>query len=865
MSTVNVTRLIEKLNQPAKESLEKALNLCCQQTHYQVELTHWLLALLTNKQALFYKVLIRLSIDVDQLHQTLQQHLEPLRRGNNQTPVLSPMIIDLIHEAWLVTSLQWGECRIHSGALLFALINNCILQQVCGGLSPIFQSLSVAQIQQAIDEILRDSGESVDGRANQASVQIESKQSSSALSQYTINLNEQARAGKIDAAIGREDEIRQVMDILSRRRQNNAILVGEPGVGKTAIVEGLALSIISGEVPDHLKSVVIHALDMGLLQAGAGVKGEFENRLKQLMRDIKHSPHPIILLIDEAHTLIGAGAQAGQNDAANLLKPALARGELRAIAATTWREYKQYVEKDAALTRRFQVVNIKEPDVATATHMLRSLVVGLEKHHGIKIRDSALHAASALSQRYITGRQLPDKAISVLDTACARVASQQTVLPGSIEKEKQQLKYSLLEYAQLKREQASEGGPAKAVSALGKKIAQKKIAIKQAVNRWKKECQLVKTLIKQHQALATRSPEEKSQSAPLNKTAKKTKKQLTHLQGESPLVSPYVDEHAIANVIADWTGIPLGRMMKGELSQLLNIEQSLNQRIIGQSHAIKQVALSLYAAAAKLADPGKPRGVFLLVGPSGVGKTETAIALAEKLYGSRESLQVINLSEFQSPHKVATLSGAPPGYVGYGEGGVLTEAIRRQPYSLLLLDEVEKAHPSVWDFFYQVFDKGCLQDGQGRYIDFKNTLIILTSNACSDLISNSPPDIKNRSALLHQSLEKIFKPAFLGRVTIVPYEPLQPLDLQKIAQLKLAEIQERFKTQQHVALTWDDSLVDYVLSQCQKASIGARQIDHCIQKTILPVLSKEYLSRVLRGGALQEAHVGFDRKVIVVC
>lgn len=843
MSTPNLKTLISKLNPASHQALEKAAGLCLNRSHYNIELEHWLLALLQNEHSAFNVMLRLAQCNTDRLQSDINASLEALKTGNDQTPALSHRIIELINEAWLLASLEYAGSTIHSGILLCAILQNTVLQQVCAGISREFARFDSLNPRALLAQALNDSEENQNPSADQ-SIQAPAKTGKqTALAQFTTNLNEQARAGRIDAAIGREDEIRQVIDILGRRRQNNAILTGEPGVGKTAIVEGLALRIVTGDVPDNLKNVVVHSLDIGLLQAGEGVKGEFENRLKNLIQEVKQSPQPIILFIDEAHTLIGAGAGAGQNDAANLLKPALARGELRSIAATTWSEYKQYFEKDAALTRRFQVVKVEEPDAVTAMRMLRSLVASLEKHHQVKILDSAVQSATLLSQRYITGRQLPDKSISVLDTASARVASKMSTTPAEIEKLQKLLEQLAIEQQQLDKESKQGLAHQERLSDLAAEIKSAELHVQALQTRWQKEKQLVDNLL------------QLNEQGKLSKTdtaqRQRLLKQLSLLQGDMPLVQAYVDEQAVAEVIADWTGIPVGRMLKDEIGQILELAKQLQQRIVGQDHALTKIAATIKSSRAKLTDPNKPSGVFLFVGPSGVGKTETALALAENLYGSDEKMTVINMSEFKEEHKVSLLAGSPPGYVGYGEGGVLTEAVRRKPYSLVLLDEMEKAHPGLQDVFYQVFDKGMLKDGQGRDIDFKNTLIIMTSNAASEQISKlcadpeTQPEPDILAAAIHDELLKHFKPAFLGRVTVIPYLPLSETVLENVVRLKLKRIQDRMQSQHRVKLEITAQVVSTIISRCNQADIGARQVDNILAQTIVPEISEIVLNHLL--------------------
>ena len=850
MSTLNLRSLVEKLNPQSHRCLEQAAGICVSRRHYDVELEHLLLALMQEEHGCFYLLLQEHQINRDQLTRDLNKNLEQLKLGNELTPAISARVIELLNEAWLITSLENSALLIHSGFLLQALLQNTSLKQMIYGMSSEFKKLSLDSMKLALPQIMTRSNEINPVAATPTSA------TQNALSQYTINLNEQAKAGKIDPVIGREDEIRQMMDILSRRRQNNAILTGEPGVGKTAIVEGLALNIVNQQVPDNLKNTIIYALDIGLLQAGAGVKGEFENRLKNLISEIKQSNVPIILFIDEAHMLIGAGNQAGAGDAANLLKPALARGELRSIAATTWSEYKQYFEKDAALTRRFQVVKVEEPDAETTVRMLRSVTPAMEKHHNTRILDTALHAATKLSSRYITGRFLPDKAVSVIDTACARAASKQATVPATIERQQKLLEQLHIEKKRLIAECKQGIDHEERLTALDSECTDLDNALQLLQSRWQQEKELVNTIKELSDSIHNHEGQDEDLKQ-IKEDLITLKKQLAKVQQDQPLVTPWVDSNAIAEVIADWTGVPVGNMLKDDIKQILNLKSLLQQKIVGQDHALAQISETMQASAAKLTDPSKPLGVFLFVGPSGVGKTETALNLAEALYGSPNKIVTINMSEFKEEHKVSMLLGAPPGYVGYGEGGVLTEAVRRKPYTLILLDEMEKAHPGVHDIFYQVFDKGTIKDGQGREIDFKNTVIIMTSNACSEEISNyydaqESINMDHLITTLQPHLTKIFKPAFLGRVRIVPYLPLSQEVLEHIIDLKLAKLAQRTANNQNITLSYEKNLIQQILEQCHQQNIGARQIDTIINTCVVPSLSQHILESLLQKNPLKE-------------
>ncbi|MFO1066472.1 MAG: type VI secretion system ATPase TssH [Pirellulales bacterium] len=698
------------------------------------------------------------------------------------------------------------------------------------------------------------------------------KLSTPGLDQFTIDLTARAREGKIDAVLGRDNEIRQVIDILTRRRQNNPILTGEAGVGKTAVAEGFALRIAAGDVPDPLKDVTLRTLDLGLLQAGAGVKGEFENRLKSVIDEVKASAKPVILFIDEAHTLIGAGGAAGQGDAANLLKPALARGELRTLAATTWAEYKKYFEKDAALARRFQVVKVEEPAEDVAIDMVRGLTRTLESHHKVAILDEAVVDAVKLSSRYISGRQLPDKAISLIDTACARINLSQTSTPPALEDTQRRLAQVKLSREILQRETVTGADHAEKMQELSDEFVRLEKELAELQARWQQEKDLVASirsltdnLQKADAAAAAKTPGAELPSGDQIQNWKveldKQKAALSELQGESPLVHPFVDRNAVAETVAAWTGIPVGRMVADEINTVLNLHDLMERQVVGQSHALKRIGQSIRTSRARLNDPRAPIGVFMLAGTSGVGKTETAIALAQLLYGGEQNMTVINMSEFKEEHKVSLLMGSPPGYVGYGEGGVLTEAVRRKPYSVVLLDEMEKAHPGVQDIFYQVFDKGMMKDGEGRDIDFKNTLIIMTTNAGTDLIKSlctdpdTTPDPDAFLEAVFPELLKTFKPAFLGRVSIIPYYPLNEEVIRKIIGLKLGKVGKRLRENYNADFSYSDDFVQLVADRCKEVDTGARNIDHILTKSLLPDLSAELLSRLAEGQTIQSVRV----------
>jgi type VI secretion system protein VasG len=698
-----------------------------------------------------------------------------------------------------------------------------------------------------------------------------------ALDQYPIDLTARARQGDIDPVLGRDFEIRQLVDILTRRRQNNPILTGEAGVGKTAVVEGLALRIAAGDVPPPLRNVSLRILDLGLLQAGAGVRGEFENRLKSVIAEVKAAPQPIILFIDEAHTMIGAGGQAGQGDAANLLKPALARGELRTVAATTWSEYKKYFEKDAALARRFQVIKVEEPSEAQAVIMMRGLVSILERHHNVRILDEAVEDAVRLSHRYISGRQLPDKAVSVLDTACARVALGQVATPPAIEDCRRRLSHIETEAGILERESLTGGNHSDRLAELANDKASVEARLAELEARWEDEKRLVgelRTLRDRLEADAAQRRQATGSQADgrlsgaevqrLQAEVARLTAELEQMQGEAPLMQVCVDGQTIAEVVSGWTGIPVGKMVKDEIQTVLSLRELLEKRIIGQSHALEAIAQRMRTARARLEDPRRPIGVFLLVGPSGVGKTETALTLADVLYGGERNMVTINMSEYQEAHTVSGLKGSPPGYVGYGEGGVLTEAVRRKPYCVVLLDEMEKAHPDVMELFYQVFDKGVLEDAEGREIDFKNTVILMTSNVGTDTTMKlcadpeTQPDAEGLIQALRPELLKVFKPAFLGRLIAVPYYPIADDAMRQIIELQLGRIRTRLQENNRAQFSYDDTLVTAIANRCTEVESGARNVDHILTRTLLPEISREFLARMAAGEVITKVHVSVD-------
>jgi type VI secretion system protein VasG len=871
---INLKTLIGKLNDTTRAAATRAAGICVGFGQYEVDLEHLFLALLEQPGSDVAVAARQAGISLTGLETDLRREVERLPAGSTRTPVFSRHLPQLFEHAWLIASLgtpaDGQQNRIRSGHLLLALLTEAGLAQLAQRASRHFGAFPLERLKHDFAKLTQGSIEAPSLAAMAVGtcagdpvgeLQAGAPGKTPALDQFTTCLTARAREGKVDPVIGRDAEIRQVIDILMRRRQNNPILTGEAGVGKTAVVEGLALRIAEGAVPEVLRGVEIHTLDMGLLQAGASVKGEFENRLKNVIDEVKNSLHPIVLFIDEAHTMIGAGGQAGQNDAANLLKPALARGELRTVAATTWSEYKKYFEKDAALARRFQVVKVDEPDEDTACAMLRAMAPLMEQHFGVRIYDEAIVDAVRLSQRYISGRQLPDKAISVLDTACAKVALGQKATPAVLEDCLRRLERLDARIASLVREESAGAVHAAALEALRTERGATREQQEALHQRWEREQALCADI---H---AARTRLESSGGNGEGAALQALVGELRALQGESPLVPVQVDGHTVAAIVAAWTGIPLGRMVKDELRTVMNLQGLLDERILGQRHASAIVAQRVRTARARLEDPNKPKGVFLFVGTSGVGKTETALALADLLYGGERKLVSINMSEYQEAHSVSGLKGAPPGYVGYGEGGVLTEAVRRNPYSVVLLDEVEKAHPDVLELFFQVFDKGVLDDAEGRQVDFRNTLIILTSNAASSQIMqaclNKPaaerPDPEQLTELIRPALARHFKPAFLGRLSVVPFYPIDDAVLADIIRLKLERIRLRVQDNHDARFEYDEALVAAVLARCTEVDSGARKADTILNGTILPEIADSVLALMAAGGAIGKVRVGATR------
>jgi type VI secretion system protein VasG len=831
MSQLNL--LIQKLSAQSKNTLENAASICLQHQHYNIELEHWLLAVIRNEKekASIIALLQTANVDMETLKKDLTRALEKHHRGNKQSPAISATVISLIKHAWSTASIEFNHNEISNFDMFLTLLTHTTLSQLTAAISNCFTKLDAEKVKQKIVQIYSDTGP--ENSPKPTSNEPKKDQTNPSLNKYAINLNNQAQLGKLDEVIARETEIQEALDVLCRRRQNNAMLIGDPGVGKTAIAEGLALRIYNEDVPKKLLGTHIYALDIGLLLAGASIKGEFEDRLKQVISEVTSSANPIILFIDEAHTLIGAGNIAGQGDAANLLKPAFARGEIRCIAATTWSEYKLHVEKDPALARRFQAVKINEPNVADSIDILRSIKSKLEKHHEVIILNEAIEHAAKLSDQYIYERKLPDKAISVLDTACSRTSGALTTTPLIMTKLTKKIGLLKTEINQYKIE--NKQGIIFSENELVQKEENLQLFTKKLKllnKQWKEEKTLTKKII-------TAIKRKSNRGSMLSEL----KGQLLEIQGEQALTHPFVSKDSINEVVANWTGVPVESLSKSESQKLLNIQNELNNAVINQCGALSIIASTIKGSRLGVSSPDKPLGVFLLAGPSGVGKTQTAETLAELIFGAKENMISINLSEFKEAHKVSTLVGAPPGYVGYGEGGILTEAVRRKPYSLVLLDEVEKAHPSMQDIFYQIFDRGIIKDSQGNDISFKNTIIILTSNAASEYIvtHSKSQDYADLQKAVENELTGHFKPAFLARLTSLPYLPLSASGLKKIALAKLAQVQVRIKNRMNIDIIFHDSFIRKIIASCDQEFLGARQIDHYIQHKLLSKISDLYL------------------------
>jgi len=878
-----------KLNPLAFKALEGATTFCKLRGNPFVELQHWLVQILNAPDSDLHRLVRHYELDASSLAADLTQSLDRLPRGASSISDISQFVDTAVERGWVYGSLMFGETQVRTGHLLVGMLKTPSLRGALLAISRQFERINVDDLASKFGTLLAASPEQGAKASNSGAAPGEASDAiapaamgkAEALKRFTTDLTEQARSGKMDPIVGRDDEIRQVVDILMRRRQNNPILVGEAGVGKTAVVEGFAQRIARGDVPPTLKEVELRALDVGLLQAGASMKGEFEQRLRSVIDEVQASPKPIILFIDETHTLVGAGGAAGTGDAANLLKPALARGQLRTIGATTFAEYKKHIEKDPALTRRFQSVQVDEPDEPKAILMMRGVASTMEKHHRVQILDEALEAAVKLSHRYIPARQLPDKSVSLLDTACARVAVSLHATPAEVDDSRKRIEALTTELEIIGREKAIGVDTAAREAEANTQLAAEQERLAGLEKRWGDEKALVDELLALRAKLRGGVDKVEGTGSKLEAEAKPAapaltegeradtlaklrdvQAKLTALQGENPLILPTVDQQAVASVVADWTGVPVGRMAANEIETILNIAKQLGERVIGQDHAMEMIAKRIQTSRAGLDNPSKPIGVFMLAGTSGVGKTETALALAEALYGGEQNLITINMSEYQEAHTVSTLKGAPPGYVGYGEGGVLTEAVRRKPYSVVLLDEVEKAHPDVHEMFFQVFDKGFMEDGEGRFIDFKNTLILLTTNAGTDLIASlckDPelmPDPEGMAKALREPLLKVFPPALLGRLVTIPYYPLSDDMLGRIVKLQLGRIQKRVMQRWKVPFEVGDDVVKLVVSRCTESESGGRMIDAILTNTMLPDVSRAFLQRLLEGKAVGGVKVG---------
>ena len=916
MAEINRSALFGKLNSLCYKAIESATVFCKLRGNPYVELAHWLKQILELQDSDVHRIAKHFELNPSRLAKDITASLDRLQRGATSISDLSAHLMEAVEQAWTYATLLFGEYRIRSGHLVVALLKTKALKHILLGISQEFEKVKPEELTDKFGKIVGGScedalqaqdGTQVGGGAapGEASGAMAPAQmgKQEALNRFCKDLTEEARSGDMDPIVGRDEEIRQIVDILMRRRQNNPILTGEAGVGKTAVVEGFAQRIAAGDVPPCLEDVRLLTLDLGLLQAGASMKGEFENRLRQVIEEVQSSEKPIILFIDEAHTLIGAGGAAGQGDAANLLKPALARGTLRTIAATTWAEYKKYFEKDPALTRRFQVIKVDEPSEAKCLQMMRKIAGVQEKHHEVQVLDEALEAAVKLSHRYIPARQLPDKAVSLLDTSCARVAVSLHSTPARVDDTQKRIDALEIEREIIERETNIGVDHAEHREVVEEKLAADRALLEELNARWAEEKEVVDHILELRDKLrqsgsgkveeaedapegeeATAAPQEEAAEAPAEPEAPAAaaeeiteeqraemlaelnglQEKLTELQGEDPLLLPAVDYQAVASVVQDWTGIPVGKMVANEVQAVLKLADTMERRVLGQRHALDAISKRMQTARANMDNPNRPIGVFMLVGPSGTGKTETALTLAESLYGGEDNVITINMSEFQEAHTVSTLKGAPPGYVGYGEGGVLTEAVRRRPYSIVLLDEVEKAHPDVHEIFFQVFDKGHMEDGEGRDIDFKNTIILLTSNVGSDLIMDMCKDPELMPApegiakAMREPLLKVFPAALLGRLVVVPFYPIADEVLRKIIVLQIGRIAKRLEDNHRIPFQYDDAVVDVIASRCTEVESGARMVDAILTHTMLPTISTEFLNRLVEGQEIKKVQVSVE-------
>lgn len=868
--------LFRKLNPFARATLEGAIGLAELRGNPKVELVHWLNQIFTSDSPLDALLLAKhFKVDLRTLDQDIAGALRRLPTGGTGDASISPFLVELITQSWPFTTLLFGSNSIRTGHLLFTLRRRSDLWETVERISEEFSKISVEPLLAEFGSIAESSAETatdipaeeVGGTAGAA---VGTPTETSALGRFTSDLTEKARTGKVDPIVGRDSEIRQLIDVLTRRSQNNPVLIGDAGVGKTAVAEGFAHRIVAGDVPAQFKDVAIRALDVGLLQAGASMKGEFEQRLRSVIDEVEKSPKPIILFIDEVHTLIGAGGQAGTGDAANLLKPALARGQLRTVAATTWDEYRKHIEKDPALSRRFQPVYVAEPDEDKAISMLRVTAYHLEKHHRVDVLDEAIDAAVRLSVRFLPARQLPDKAVSLLDTASARVTLGRGATPAVVEDCEKRIRALETERDILRRERATGSNHAHRIEAVESELRELGSRLETLRRQWMAERELVESIVELRRKLMASG--DKAASDPDRNGAvqqlEQKQKELTDLQGENPMVFTCVDRACVSSVIAEWTGIPVGRMARRTVAEVLDLPNILERRVIGQRHALETIARRVQGSRARLENPERPVAVFMFVGPSGTGKTETALALAEALYGGEQNLITINMAEFQERHTVSTLKGSPPGYVGYGDGGVLTEAVRRRPYSVVLLDEVEKAHPDVHKMFFQVFDKGYMEDSEGRPINFRNTIIILTSNAAQDVVMDMcrrPQERPYPEALergLRGPLAEVFPDALLNRLVVVPYYPISQDILQRIVRLNLGRVEQRLRENHEVPFTYDDSVVEAIAGQCGELERGARMVEALITNSIIPRISQEILSRSLDGSRIGRVHLSTHEKKI---
>ncbi|WP_319544411.1 type VI secretion system ATPase TssH [Ruegeria conchae] len=885
MTEISRVSLFGKLNKLGYQAIEGATVFCKMRGNPYVEIQHWLHQILNGQDSDIHRIIQHYDLDPGKIASELTRSLDMLPRGASSISDLSDHLMDAMERGWVWGSLLYSDSKVRTGYLILGMLKTPALRNILGSMSPELAKIGADDLADSFAEATDGSPEDTLGAQDGSNVGggAEPGEASSAmapgamgkgeaLEQFCTDLTEQARNGEIDPIVGRDEEIRQIVDVLMRRRQNNPILTGEAGVGKTAVVEGFALRIARGDVPPALKDVRLLVLDVGLLQAGASMKGEFENRLRQVIDEVQASPTPIVMFVDETHTLVGAGGAAGTGDAANLLKPALARGTLRTIGATTWAEYKKYIEKDPALTRRFQVVHVEEPDIPKAVLMMRGIASMLEKHHRVQVLDEGIEAAVTLSARYIPARQLPDKSVSLLDTACARVAVSQHAVPAEVDDSQRRIEALTTELEIIERDETAGYDVADRREAVSAAKVAEEGRLAELTGRWDAEKKVVEEILDLRAKLREGGQEvegtgtaegeaatdEAPDTQPIDREAllaelKAKNAELEKLQGDIPLILPIVDHQAVASVVGDWTGIPVGRMVKDEIETILNLEERLAKRVIGQDHAMKMIAKRVQTSRAGLDNPNKPIGVFMLAGTSGVGKTETALALAEVLYGGEQNVITINMSEYQEAHTVSSLKGAPPGYVGYGEGGVLTEAVRRKPYSVVLLDEVEKAHPDVHEIFFQVFDKGVMEDGEGRVIDFKNTLILLTSNVGTEMIMDMcadpdlMPDPEGMAKALRDPLLKVFPPALLGRLVTIPYYPLSPEMLGEITKLQLGRIKKRVQDAHGVPFEYSDSVVEEIVNRCQELDSGGRMIDAIVTNTMLPDISAEFLRRMMEG------------------